>query len=190
MISQKRWRKALKCFLRLRAEEEGNLKASGEAKLKATLGKIYYHIGDFKSAIAELDGVSSSMAYYYLGRIYADQNRPGMALQQLEKIQSLDTNITALKLMRDLQKDLGMVEAEKQTLQMLFDFNVDREERLKVLDRLLWIAEYNADHSLILQVLKLKREIGFYGIQEMKKAAGAIGIRINTERLARVMRGS
>ena len=172
MISQKRWRKALKCFLRLRAEEEGNLKASGEAKLKATLGKIYYHIGDFKSAITELDGVSSSMAYYYLGRIYADQNRPGMALQQLEKIQSLDTNITALKLMRDLQKDLGMVEAEKQTLQMLFDFNVDREERLKILDRLLWIAEYKADHSLILQVLKLKREMGFYGIQEMKKAAG------------------
>ena len=38
-----------------------------------------------------------------------------MTLQQLEKIQSLDTNITALKLMRDLQKDLGMVEAEKQT---------------------------------------------------------------------------
>ena len=93
--------------------------------------------------------------------VFADQNRPGMALQQLEKIQSLDTNVTALKLMRDLQKDLGMVEAEKQTLQMLFDFNVDREERLKVLDRLLWIAEYNADHSLILQVLKLKREMGF-----------------------------
>ena len=36
-----------------------------------------------------------------------------MALQQLEKIQSLDTNITAaLKLMRDLQR-FGMVEAEK-----------------------------------------------------------------------------
>ena len=73
---------------------------------------------------------------------------------------------------------------------MLFDFNVDREERLKVLDRLLWIAEYNADHSLILQVLKLKREIGFYGIQEMKRLLVPIGIRINTERLARVMRGS
>ena len=41
------------------------------------------------------------------------------------------------------------------------------------MDRLLWIAEKRDDHSSILQVLRLKRELGVYGILELKKAAGA-----------------
>ena len=173
MASQKLWRKALKCFLRIRAEEEGNLRKSGEAKLRAILGKIYYYLGDFKTAVAELDGVSTSMARYYLAKVYADQNRLGMALQQLEKIEPLDMRESSLNLMRQLQKDLGLVDAEQQTLYKLLRFYSSREKRLKVLDRLLWIAEKRDDYSSILQVLRLKRDLGVYGAQEVKKAAGA-----------------
>ena len=173
MISKGRWRKALKCFVRLRVELEGNLTKSGEFKLKAVLGKVHYHLGDFRAALIEFDGVDSSMAHYYRGRIYAEQGRPGMALQQLEKIQSLDMHKSALDLMRRLQKDLGLVEAEQLTLKMLFRLFTNREERLKVLDRLEWIANKRDDYCEILQVLKLKRDLGVHGPQEVKKAAAA-----------------
>ncbi len=173
MIKQKRWRKALKCFLRMRAEEEGNLRESGELKLKATLGKIYYYLGDFRGAIAELDGVKTSTAYYYLGKVYADQSRPGMALQQLEKVEVLARNKSVLSLMRQLQKDLGLVEAEEKTLHMLFRLYTNSERRLKILDRLLWIAEKRDDYNSILQILRHKRELGVHGAPEVKKAAAA-----------------
>ena len=58
-------------------------------------------------------------------------------------------NESALSLMRELQKDLGLLEAEQQTLHKLFRLYNVREERLKVLDRLLWIAEKRDDHSSI-----------------------------------------
>ncbi len=173
MVSSRQWRKALKCFLRLRVEEEGNLKKSAEYKLKSLLGKIHYHLGDFKGALGELDGIDASMANYYRGRIYADQGRPGMALQQLEKIQSLENSRPALYLTRQLQKDLGLVEAEQLTLQNLFKLHTSREERLKVLDRLEWIAEKRGDTLEIIKVLKLKRNLGVHGPQEVKKAAAA-----------------
>lgn len=171
LMLQKQWSSALQCFLRLRAEREGLLNQNAESKLKSTLGKIYFHLGNYREAISELDAVDTAVANYYRARIFADQGRLGMALQQLEKIDHVEMSKNALSMICQLQRDLDMREAEQSTLYRLFKIELDRLKRLKILDRLEWISESLKDQESLLKVLKMKSRLGVQGPREIKKIA-------------------
>lgn len=172
LIRQKEWRKALRSFLRLRAEKEGVLSSDNIISLRATLGKIYFNLGDFKQALTELNGIDTSTAHYYRAKIFADQGRSGMALRQLEKIVNFDSNKQVLRFACQLQKELGMPESEQLTLSRLFKIESLPVKRLKILDRLERVSEFLDDQSGLIKVLNTKARLGVCGPREIKKIAG------------------
>lgn len=171
LIKQKEWSKALRSFLRLRAEKEGTLSLKSSVSLRSILGKIYFNLGDFKQALIEFNGVNTSTAHYYRAKIFADQGRAGMALQQLEKIVDFHLNEKVLRFTCQLQKELGMSEAEQLTLSRLFKIESVPVRRLKILDRLEFVSELLDDQHGLIKVLNTKARMGVCGSNEIKKMA-------------------
>ncbi len=169
---KREWRRALSCYQRLKGDV-GNrgLRVPVEV-LDGVIGTVYFHLGDFNSAMDYLSDASLDSACYYRARIYRDRGALGKAMTELRQMKGLNRDIRALGLGWELCRGLRDSEGEIEFLEGLYSKVSKVSDKIKALQRMDWAAGKLGDSAYRVRVINTLRTLGPDSVALKKKAAG------------------